>query len=166
VNEKSGGRLEVQIFYNGSQGDEKAMVGKCKAGQLDGAAVTAVGLSSIYKPILALQMPGLFSTWAKLDAARNSMRSEFERGAGAAGFVIVGDGDVGQAYVMSKGFAIRTPEDIKGKKPYTWRDDPMLGVVYQVIGGVTPVPLSVPEVLPQLNTGVINILIVLVFVVE
>jgi TRAP-type C4-dicarboxylate transport system substrate-binding protein len=159
VNEKSGGRLEVQIFYNGSQGDEKAMVGKCKSGQLDGAAVTAVGLSAIHKPILALQMPGLFSSWAKLDAARDSMKGDFERGAAAAGFTFLGGGDVGKAFVMSKGFAIRTPEDIKGKKPYTWRDDPMLGVVYQVIGGVTPVPLSVPEVLPQLNTGAINILI-------
>lgn len=159
VEEKSGGRLEVQIFYNGAQGDEKAMVGKCKAGQLDGAAITAVGLSAIYKPILALQMPGLFSSWAKLDAARDSMRGDFERGARDAGFVILGNGDVGRTHVMSKGFAIRTPDDLKGKKPYVWRDDSILGVVYQVIGGITAVPLSVPEVLPQLNTGAINIVI-------
>src|ERR1044072_165182 len=68
VKEKSGGRLELQFFYNGQQGDEAAMVAKMKSGQLSGAAVTAVGLSKIYKPILALQMPGLFSSWAKLDA--------------------------------------------------------------------------------------------------
>ena len=159
VKEKSGGRLEIQIFYNGAQGDEKAMVGKCKSGQLDGAAITAVGLSSIYKPILALQMPGLFTSWSRLDKARDSMRDEFEKGAADAGFTILGSGDVGRAYVMSKGFAIRTPEDLRGKKPYVWRDDPMLNVVYQVIGGVTAVPLSVPEVLPQLNTGAINIVI-------
>ena len=57
VSKKSEGRLELQFFYNGQQGDEGAMVGKMKAGQLDGAAVTAVGLGKIYKPILALQMP-------------------------------------------------------------------------------------------------------------
>ena len=62
------------------------MVGKMKAGQLDGAAVTAVGLGKIYKPILALQMPGLFTTWSKLDAARDAMKGEFEKGAQDAGF--------------------------------------------------------------------------------
>src|SRR3954466_10656650 len=58
VKKKSGGRLELQFFYNGQQGDEGAMVVKMKSGQLDGAALTAVGLGKIYKPILALQIPG------------------------------------------------------------------------------------------------------------
>ena len=57
VAKKSAGRLELQIFFNGQQGDEAAMVGKMKTGQLDAAAVTAVGLGKIHKPILALQLP-------------------------------------------------------------------------------------------------------------
>src|SRR5689334_12639217 len=98
VKTKSNGALELQFFYNGQQGDEGAMVGKMKAGQLDGAAVTAVGLSKIYKPILALQMPGLFTSWAKLDNARDVMKGEFEKGANDAGFSILGWGDVGAAH--------------------------------------------------------------------
>jgi len=159
VAQKSNGALELQFFWNGSQGDEGAMVGKIKAGQLDGAAVTAVGLGKVYKPILALQAPGLFQSWGKLDAARDAMKGDFEKGAKDAGFVILGWGDVGGAHVMSKGFAIRTPDDLKGKKPYVWRDDPMGSVFYQVIGGVTAVPLGVPEVLPNLNTGAINMVL-------
>jgi TRAP-type transport system periplasmic protein len=159
VAEKSGGRLEIQFYYNGQQGDEVAMIGKIKSGQLDGAAVTAVGLGKIYKPILALQMPGLFSSWAKLDAARDAMSGEFEKGASDAGFAILGKGDVGRAYVMSKGIAIRTPGDLKGSKPYAWRDDPTSGTVYSLLGGVSPVALSIPEVLPNLNTGAVNIVI-------
>ena len=158
VSKKSEGKLELQFFYNGQQGDEGAMVGKMKAGQLDGSAVTAVGLSKIYKPILALQMPGLFTSWAKLDNARDAMKGEFEKGANDAGFSILGWGDVGAAHVISKGFAVKAPEDIKGKKPYMWRDDAVAPVLFQVIGGITPVPLNVPEVLPNLNTGAVNIL--------
>lgn len=158
VNKKSEGKLELQFFYNGQQGDEGAMVGKMKAGQLDGSAVTAVGLSKIYKPILALQMPGLFTSWAKLDNARDAMKGEFEKGANDAGFSILGWGDVGAAHVISKGFAVKSPDDIKGKKPYMWRDDAVAPVLFQVIGGITPVPLNVPEVLPNLNTGAVNIL--------
>ena len=158
VLKKSDGKLELQFFYNGQQGDEGAMVGKMKSGQLDGAAVTSVGLSKIYKPILALQMPGLFTTWAKLDAARDAMKGDFEKGIADAGFKLVGSGDVGMVHLMSKGFEVKNPDDLKGKKPYMWRDDIIQPVFYQVIGGVTPVPLNVPEVLPQLNTGAINVI--------
>lgn len=158
VKEKSGGNLELEFFYNGQQGDEGAMVGKMKAGQLDGAAVTAVGLSKIYKPILAIQMPGLFTDWGKLDSALGAMKGEFEKGAADAGFRLVGWGHVGQVHLMSKGFAVKAPDDLKGKKPYMWRDDIIQPIFYQVIGGVTPVPLNVPEVLPQLNTGAVNVI--------
>jgi TRAP-type C4-dicarboxylate transport system substrate-binding protein len=157
VSKKSGSRLELQFFYNGQQGDEGAMVGKMKAGQLDGAAVTAAGLSKVYKPILALQIPGLFSSWSKLDAARDALKGDFEKGARDAGFTILGWGDVGKVHLMSKGFAIRVPTDMQGRKPYMWRDDDSQPILFQVIGGVTPVPLNVPEVLPNLNTTAINI---------
>lgn len=166
VSEKSGGRLEVQIFYNGAQGDEDGMVGKMKAGQLDGAAITGVGLSKVYKPILALQMPGLFSSWAKLDAARESLRPEFEKGAADAGFAIMGWGDVGAARTFSRGFQLHSPKDVAGKKPYAWKADVIVPAVYQVIGGSTPVSASIPEVLPNLNTGAIDMLTAPALVVE
>jgi TRAP-type C4-dicarboxylate transport system substrate-binding protein len=157
VNEKSGGKMELQFFYNGQQGDEDAMVGKIKSGQLDGAAVTAVGLGKVYKPILALQMP-LFTSWSKLDKARDAMKGDFEKGAKDAGFFIAGWGDVGLVRTMAKGFAIKVPDDMKGKKPYYIRADSIQPAIYSVIGGVSGVPLNVPEVLPNLNTGAVNVI--------
>lgn len=149
--------LDITFFWNGQQGDEAAMVAKMKSGQLDGAAITGVGLAQIHRPILVLQMPGLFDSWAKLDRARDALKSEFEKAVGDAGFALVGWGDVGLAHSMSKGFPVYSPADMKGKKPYVWRDDPITPTVFQVIGGVTPVPLGVPEVLPQLNSGTVNV---------
>lgn len=166
VKNKTGGNVELQFSFNGAQGDEAAMVGKMKAGTLDGAAVTAVGLSKIYKPILALQIPGLFTSWSKLDAARDGMKGEFEKGASDAGFQILGWGDVGMKHVMSRGFAVRTPDGIKGQKPYVWRDDPVQPLLFQVIGGVTPVPLSTAEVLPSLNSGAVDVTIAPALVAE
>ena len=157
VNEKSSGNMELQFFYNGSQGDEDGMVGKIKSGQLDGAAVTGVGLGKVYKPILALQMP-LFTSWSKLDKARDAMKSEFEKGAKDAGFFIAGWGDVGLVRTISKGFAVKVPDDLKGKKPYYIRADSIMPAIYSAIGGVSGVPLNVPEVLPNLNTGAINVI--------
>ena len=157
VNEKSGGNMELQFFYNGQQGDEDGMIGKIKSGQLDGAAVTGVGLGKVYKPILALQMP-LFTSWSKLDKARDAMKTDFEKGAKDAGFFLAGWGDVGLVRTISKGFAVKVPDDLKGKKPYYIRADSIMPAIYSAIGGVSGVPLNVPEVLPNLNTGAINVI--------
>lgn len=155
VKKKSDGKLELQFFYNAQQGDEGAMVGKMKAGQLDGAAITAVGLSKIYQPILALQLPGALTTWEKLEKAQGELKKDFEKGVNDAGFELLGWGNVGQAHFFTKGDAVKTPSQLKSKKPYMWRDDKISPVFYQVVGA-TPVPLNVPEVLPQLKTGAVN----------
>jgi TRAP-type C4-dicarboxylate transport system substrate-binding protein len=158
VQKKSEGRLELQFFWNGQQGDEAAMVAKMKSGQLDGATLTSVGLAKIYKPVLALQIPGLFRSWEKLDAARAALAPELEKGIADAGFTLGGWGDVGAIHLMSKGFAVRVPEDFRGRKPLTWREDQIGPTLFQVIGGVTPVPQSAPEVLSSLGTGAIDVL--------
>lgn len=153
VKKKSDGKAEIQFFYNAQQGDEGAMVGKMKSGQLDGAAITAVGLSKIYKPILALQMPGALTTWEKLEKAQGVLKGDFEKGVKDAGFDLLGWGHVGRARLFLKGNGtVKAPGDLKSRKPYMWRDDIISPVFYQVVGA-TPVPLNVPEVLPQLKTG-------------
>jgi TRAP-type C4-dicarboxylate transport system substrate-binding protein len=157
VQDQSKGALELQILFNAQQGDEGAMIGKMKAGSLDGAFVTGVGLSKISKPILALQMPGLFTTWEKLDAARSGLRDDFEKGAKDAGFVIAGWTDIGRIRLFSKDSAVRTPADVKARKPYQNRDDACLPALLQEMGVVSPVSLNTPEVLPNLNTGAVDI---------
>jgi TRAP-type C4-dicarboxylate transport system substrate-binding protein len=103
VEERSGNNLQLQFFWNGTQGDESAMVGKMRTGQLDGAALTAIGLGQIYKQVLVLQLPGLYTDWGKLDNARNQMKGKFDQEFDAQGFKVLGWGDVGKGHVMTKG---------------------------------------------------------------
>ncbi len=159
VKKKSGGAVTLRWFFNGAQGDEMAMVAKMRSGQLDGAAVTGVGLSAVYKDILALQMPGLFTNWATLDSARDAMMSTFQAGFKAKGFILQGSGDVGKAKTMSKGSAIRSPNDLKSMKVYRWKDDIIAPVTARVIG-YTAVPSSVPGLLPKLTSGQVNVITV------
>src|SRR5215510_7207455 len=125
VEERSGNNLQLQFFWNGTQGDENAMVGKMRTGQLDGAAITAIGLGQIYKQVLVLQLPGLFNDWGKLDSARDQMKASFDQQFDAQGFKILGWGDVGRAHVMSKGFAVKVPDDLKHKNTYYYSGDPI-----------------------------------------
>jgi len=157
VQKRSEGRLELSIFYNAQQGDEATMVAKMRSGQLDGATLTSVGLSKIYRPVLALQIPGLFRSWEKLDAARDALAPEFTRAFADAGFTLGGWGDVGAMHLMTKGAPVRVPDDLRGRKPLTWRDDVIGPTLYQLVGGVTPVPESAPEVLASLSTGAVDV---------
>ncbi len=159
VQERSHGELRLHFYWNGTQGDEAAMIGKVKSGQLDGAAVSTIGLGRIHKPILVLLMPGLFTSWERLDAARSSLRAEFQEAAlRDKGLLIAGWGDVGRVHAFSRGFQVTGPASLRGQHPLVGRDDDISRALYQVIGGVTPVPVSVPEVLPALNAGTLNVI--------
>jgi TRAP-type C4-dicarboxylate transport system substrate-binding protein len=157
VEERSGGNLQLQFFWNGTQGDESAMVGKMRTGQLDGAAITAIGLGQIYKQVLVLQLPGLYRDWSKLDNARNQMKGSFDAQFDAQGFKVLGWGDVGRAHVMSKGFQVKNPNDLKHRNTYYYSGDPIGPVLYSLVGEVTPKQMNVTEILPGLTSGSINV---------
>jgi TRAP-type C4-dicarboxylate transport system substrate-binding protein len=156
VTEKTSGQLKLDVYYNGVHGMEDAMVAKMKTGQLDGAVLSSVGLSNIYRNVLALQLPGLLADWKTLDRVREALAPELKKGISDAGFSLLSWADVGLVHPFSAGFAVRTPADIKNKHPVVFRDDPVLPTMYQAIGGTVPTPFSVMEVLPGLRTGTVN----------
>jgi TRAP-type transport system periplasmic protein len=152
VDHETNGALTLSWYYNATQGDEAAMVGKIRSKQLDGGAFTATGLSRIYPSIVAFQMPGLFSGWEKLDAARDRTRGKFDGAFDAEGFRIVGTGDVGVAHYLSRGRAVRTPDDVRRMHPFVISGDLVAEKVLETIGVPAPRSLSVPAILPALAT--------------
>jgi TRAP-type C4-dicarboxylate transport system substrate-binding protein len=160
------GEVTLDFAWNGQAGDEKLMVEKIRSGQLDGAAVTAIGLGQTgVMDVLAFQLPGIFSSWAKLDHARDAVQGELSREFEAKGFTLLGWGDVGAAKTMSIGFEVRTPHDLQGKGLFTIPGDPISPVVFASVGGVAPRSLAVPEILSHLGTDV-NVLTVPPLVAE
>jgi TRAP-type C4-dicarboxylate transport system substrate-binding protein len=157
VSERSAGAIDLQFFWNGQQGDDRAMVAKIRTGQLDGATLAGAGLGEIDKQVLVLQLPGLFREWSKLDAARNDMHAGFDASFDRQGFKVLGWGDVGRAHSMSKGFQARVPADIKHRRTFYLPGDPIAPIVFSLIGDVTPRQVSVPEILPGLTTGSIDV---------
>ncbi len=157
LDKRSNGAVKLQFFWNGQQGDEKAMVEKIRTGQLDSAAITATGMSNINKDVLALQMPGVFADWSKLDAARDKVRPRLDAKFDAAGFKILGWGDVGQARLMTKGFKVTKPDDLKGHGVYALAADPIGPVSYSEIG-IPYKTLTITEILPALSGSTVQVL--------
>ena len=157
IDKKTHGRLEVTVYYNGVQGGDDTMVGKMRSGQLDGAALTSVGLSRIYRDVMVLQLPGVVDSWSELDKVRAGLGSELEQGFQKKGFHLLGWGDVGLVRQMTRGFAVHRPADLRGHHPVVWRKEPMGPLVYSSIGQVMPVALGPLEVLPALRSHRVDV---------
>ena len=159
VSDDTNGELVLDFQWNGQAGDESLMVQKIRSGQLDAAIVTALGLAATgVTDILTLELPGLFTSWAKLDSTRDAMKDEFSKQFESKGFTLMGWGDAGAAKTMSVGVEIHHPQDLQGKGVFFYTGDPISPKLYSAIGGITPKQLSIMEVLPALTGGAINIL--------
>jgi TRAP-type C4-dicarboxylate transport system substrate-binding protein len=147
-------RITVKFFFSGSQGDERDVVRKMKLGQIDGAALTAVGLGLIKSDVRVLELPFLFKSDKELDYVRNKMAPDFEKQFQDAGYELLSWGDVGWVHVFTNA-PVSTVADLDKAKMWAWTDDPIVRAFYKHLG-VNGVPLGVPDVLPALQTGTID----------
>ncbi|HEY4055976.1 MAG TPA: TRAP transporter substrate-binding protein DctP, partial [Kofleriaceae bacterium] len=79
IKDKTAGRVTLKYFAGGQQGDERDFVRKIGLGQLDGAAVTAIGLSMIDESIRVLELPRMFDTVEELDYVADKMWPYFQK---------------------------------------------------------------------------------------
>jgi TRAP-type C4-dicarboxylate transport system substrate-binding protein len=154
IEKKTDGAVELEIYPGGIMGDEPAMVRKMRTGQLDGAALTNVGLGKIEPKVLTLQLPLLFKSWDEVDYVREEMDDTFSSMLEDNGFTLLSWGDVGFNYLFSSE-PVRVPSDIQSQKAWVWESDPIMRAVMDV-ADVNAVPLKVTDVLPSLSTGVID----------
>src|SRR5215471_18875026 len=101
MEEKTNGRIRVKYFFSGQQGDERDVVRKMKLGQIDGAALTAVGLGLIKSDVRVLELPFLFKSDRQLDYVRDKMAPDFEQQFLNAGYVLLSWGDVGWVHLFT-----------------------------------------------------------------
>lgn len=154
IDTKTSGRVKVKYYAGGVQGDERDVVRKMNLGQLDGAAVTSVGLSMIDESIRVLELPRMFESVEELDYVADQMWPYFQKKFDAKGYKLNDRGDVGWIYFMSKN-EVKSVSDLKAQKVWMWGDDGIVKAMYKKMG-VSGVPLGVPEVESALTTGRIN----------
>ncbi len=141
----SEGGLAVTVQASSSAGDEAAQLAKIKAGELDGALVTTVGLSSIEPLFTLLKMPGVYSDWRKFQSVRSKYAPQLTKSLNAAGLTNMGWVDFGFERVISRGFAARLPSDLKGKRLLVSSDDAVSRAI-AAAAHATPVVMSKGDV--------------------
>ncbi len=151
-----GGGAKYLVFTDGSQGGEAEMARRMRVGQLQGALLSVVGLREIEPSISALQvMPLLFRNWEEVDYVREKMRPAMEKKFLEKGFVVLAWGDAGWVRFFSKDPAFR-PDDFKRMKFFAWGSEPEQQSIMKSLG-YTPVPLETTDILPAIQTGMINV---------
>ena len=144
----------MRIYPGGVLGDEPDLVRKMRVGQIQAAAITAVGLSDIDDAVAALQIPMMFRSYAELDYVRDKLRPILERRLESRGFVVLNWGDAGWVMFFAKE-SFAEPEDLKRMKLFVWAGDSHSVEIWKA-GGFHPVPLAATDILPGLQTGLIN----------
>jgi TRAP-type transport system periplasmic protein len=154
IKDKTSSRVTLKYFEGGSQGDERDFIRKIKAGGLDGAAVTAVGLAMIDESIRVLELPMMFENVEEMDYVADKMWPYFQKKFEKQGFKLNDRGEVGWIYFLSKN-KVDTLDSLKKQKIWMWGDDQLVGALFRKLG-LNGVPLGVPEVDASLTSGTIN----------
>ena len=143
------------VYTDGSQGGEADMVRRMRVGQLNAALLSVVGLTEIDDSVAALQkMPLVFRSWDELDYLREKLRPGLEKRFLDKGFVVLFWGDAGWVRFFSKEPAVR-PADYRRMKVFAWAgDNPQVDIMKAL--GYQPVVLEISDILPGLQTGMIN----------
>lgn len=154
VRKESGGRLGFKIYAGGVQGEDKDVLRKMRLGQLHSAGLTGVGLGEIAAKVRILDSPFLFSSYDDVDHIYSAFSEEFDNEFRANNFVLLGWAEVGWVYIFTN-TPVRTLADMSGVKMWMWEGDRVAEATFRALG-LSPIPLSVIDVLTSLQTGLVN----------
>jgi TRAP-type C4-dicarboxylate transport system substrate-binding protein len=152
--EASGGTVKVKIYPGGVAGDEGAMVTKMRIGQLNAAAISAVGLHDITPEPQALAVPELIRNYGELDYVMGKMGAGLEKTLADKGFQVLTWSDAGFVYFFSKAPAA-SPAEMANQPTFCWSGDPKAEAAFRA-AGFKPVVISSTEMVPSLQSGLIK----------
>ncbi len=154
LREKSDGKLRLKVYAGGISGDEKDVLRKMKIGQLHCAGFTGVGLGEVLHEVRIFDLPFFFRKYEEIDYIRSRLNDRFVKAFDDRGYVLLGWTEVGFIYFFSNK-RIDSLEALKGTKMWVWDGDSIAKLMFDSIK-ISPIALSVTDVMTSLQTGLIE----------
>ncbi|MFC1843213.1 TRAP transporter substrate-binding protein DctP [Thermodesulfobacteriota bacterium] len=154
VTEKSGGEISFKIYAGGVMGDDRAMYRKMRVGQINGGGFTMTGITDVVPDFRVLGIPFFFNSYEEVDELKQKLFPRFQKEFDKKNLVLLAMSEVGFIYTMSQK-PITTLDQLKKSKAWAPEGDPISKALLESVG-LTPIPLSIPDVLTSLQTGLIN----------
>ena len=155
VEERTNGRIQVQIFPNGQLGSENENMEQLMSGVISMTKVSAPGLATYNEAYHTFGLPYIFdSTEDFYHIMDSDQMRDFFLSSGDDGFVTLTYYTSGARSFYTKNKAIRKPEDLKGLKIRV-QDMKSQTDMMKALGGI-PVAMSYGDVYTSLQTGIID----------
>lgn len=154
-NRESNGDVALRIYAGGKSGGEAEMVALMMANNLQAALLTAVGLAEIDRSVTSLQyIPMAFRSLDELDYVSGQLQADLEERLRKKGFIVLFWSDAGWIRIFSKKPVV-FPDDLRKQKVFSWSGEPEQRAVV-TLAGFKPVPLETADIVPGLQTGLIE----------
>lgn len=150
----TGGEVKFSIYADGVAGDEPDLVKKLRIGQLQAAGMSTQGVSLLDDAIMSLHLPLMFKTYEELDFVRERVTPKLETELARKGFMLLTWTDGGWIYFFSRK-PFKTPDELRKLKLFAWAGDQTTLKLYTK-ARFSPVPLATSDMLPALQTGLID----------
>jgi tripartite ATP-independent transporter DctP family solute receptor len=155
IESESSGQIKIKVYPGGQMGGENEILQQVIRGKLQGAGLTAGALANTIKEINVLEIPYLFKNLDQADCILDKHVLEDYRALfDAKGLVFVTWAENGFRSIGTKSKLVKTPDDMKGIK-IRIQESPV-HIAYWKQMGVSGIPIAIPEVLPSLQTGVVD----------
>lgn len=148
------GRVKFRTYYGGTMGDDRTVLRKIRAGQIDASPFGVDLVSNFVRQAAVLAAPRTFRNYAQIDAVRKEITPDFDEEAFRNGYKVLSWWDFGKIRMFSAE-RVATIADLKRVRPWLYPHSPILRQFYKN-NGVTGVPLGIGEVYPGLQTGMID----------
>jgi len=155
IAKRTEGRVKFKFFTGGVMGNDRSVMRKVRAGQLDGGMFTLGGLSEANPDLNIYGIPFLFPNFEAIDRTRKELDPKLAEGLLKGGFTTFGFSEGGIARLFSK-FPVTSIEGMRGKKMWL-PDNESVGQVAMESLGLSPVTLPLTDVLTGLQTGLIEV---------
>jgi TRAP-type transport system periplasmic protein len=150
----SGGQVKLRIYAGGAQGGEGDMVRKMGIGQLQAASISNVGMHDVAAEPQVLSVPFLFDDEAQMECAFAKVRPQIDAALDKRGFVVIQWSEIGAIHLFCDK-PHRSPADMADAKIWAWEGDPKSVEAFRA-AGLKPVVLSSADIVPSLQTGMID----------
>ncbi len=150
----SGGKVLVRVYPGGVVGDDSDMIRKMRIGQLNGAALSSMSAISIVPDIEALSFPTMVRTDEEFDRVIKEVGPVLEKQFEEKGFTLVAWTLAGWIRFFARDPVV-APADLQKQKIFFWGSDATY-IELLKRNGFQPVPLPVGELLPALQSGLVD----------
>jgi len=154
---RSGGEIEVKIFFGGALGGDRELIEQVQNGQLEMSWTAEAPIANFYAPVQVFGIPYLFSSQA--EAWNFFQASPFVRGMGEemrakTGLRLLGVAESGFRNITNNTREVKTPGDMKGLKMRTMESPVFMRFMQSM--GAAATPMAFTEVIMALRQGVVD----------